>query len=66
MKTLLNKCRIMEVVIDNRDQCFNCQNSRLCPLIKYIRNDVLTLRFRSIDVKNCGLYIKGDKCQKSK
>ncbi len=56
MKMLLNRWRLMEVIIDDRDQCSNCQNKKLCPLIRTLKDDVVILRFGRIDVKWCGLF----------
>jgi len=64
MKVQLNKLRIMIIDFEASDQCLNCQNARRCPLIRYIKADSITLRYRSFYVKNCGLYIKEDKCQR--
>ena len=56
MKMLLNKSRLMDIVFDDKDLCKHCQNKKICPLIRYIKDDVLVLRFGKIDVKCCELF----------
>ena len=49
-----------ELVIYSRkfDLCTTCGNTRDCPLLQALQQEIVILHYGEIEVSECGLYLK--------
>jgi hypothetical protein len=59
MKAEVNSWGELVVSCEEYDLCQTCKNSKRCPLIQAISQEIVILHYSPIGVGECGLYIKG-------
>jgi len=61
MRAEVNSLGNLVVTCEDYDLCTTCKNSKKCPLIQAISQEIVILHYSAIGVGECGLYIKGRK-----
>ncbi len=47
----------LDVIISDDDKCYTCATKSLCPLMQAIISETVILRYESIEVRDCPMYI---------
>jgi len=61
MRAEINRTGDLEVFCEYYDLCRNCMNTRRCPLIQAITQEIVILHYSDIGIGECGLYTKRNK-----
>lgn len=61
MKAKVNQFGELEIYCESYDLCRSCKNSKRCPLIQAINQEIVIMHYSDVAISECGLYQKGNK-----
>ena len=59
MRAEINENEELEIFCEDYDICKTCRNTKRCPLIQAINQEIVILHYADVQICECGLYQKG-------
>lgn len=57
MRAIIDDNGELEVFTNNKDICFDCEFTNLCPLISAIEREVAILHYENTEIRECGFKL---------